>query len=313
MNKYLTSTFIITYLIAMIKTSIPILLAASGEIYSERSGVVNINLEGQILAGAFFAFLGAYITGSLFLGAIMGILAGMLFALAFGFACITKKASQIVVGITLNITALGITSYLNRAYFGITTSLPRVKVMPQVLVPVLNKIPILGEVFFSRDLMVYISLFTAILSYVIIFKTTFGLKMRSAGEYPRAAETMGVNVYRIQYISLLLCGGLAGLGGSYLTLGMLGGFMENISGGRGFIALALVIFGKWHPLKILLAAMLFGGADALQVRLQAIGADIPYQFMLMTPYLLTIFILIITGKRATQPAALGVPYDREKL
>lgn len=313
MNKYLTSTFIITFLIAMIKTSIPILFAASGEIYSERSGVVNINLEGQILSGAFFGFLGAYLTGSLLFGVLMGALAGMLFALVFGYACITKKASQIVVGITLNITALGITSYLNRACFGITTSLPRVDVLPQVLVPGLNKIPIIGEILFNRDLMVYMSIIFAFLSYIIIFKTTFGLKMRSAGEYPRAAETMGVNVFKIQYISLMICGTLAGLGGAYLTLGMLGGFMENISGGRGFIALALVIFGKWHPLKILLAAMLFGGADALQMRLQAIGAAVPYQFMLMAPYLLTIVILIITGKRATQPAALGVPYDREKL
>lgn len=313
MSEMLTIGFLVSFLIATVRASIPILLAASGEIYSERSGVVNINLEGQMLMGAFFGFLTAYLTGSLFLGTVAAALVGVVFAMLFGFACITRKASQIVVGITLNILALGLTSFLNRAFFGTAASLPRVDVYPVLPVPLLHHIPYLGAILFRHNGVIYGSVALALVSYVVINKTTFGLELRSAGEYPRAAETMGINVFRMQYLALVVCGALAGMGGAYLTLGMLGRFMEGISAGRGFIALALVIFAKWHPVKLIAAALVFGGANALQMRMQAYGIGIPYQIMLMLPYIVTVIILIITGTKTTAPAALGVPYEREQL
>lgn len=177
----------------------------------------------------------------------------------------------------------------------------------------MNQIPILGEIFFNNNIIVYLTIFTIIISNIIIFRTTFGLKLRSVGEYPRAAETMGVNVKKTRYIAVAICGLLAGLGGAFISVGILGGFMENITQGRGFIALAIVIFGKWNPYKALGAALIFGGAEALQVRMQVIGIQIPYQFMLIIPYLLTAIVLIITGRKAIAPAASGIPYEREKL
>lgn len=305
--------FWITFIAASVRTAVPILLAALGEIFAERSGVVNINLEGQMLFGAFVGFIVTYSTGNLLIGTIAGATAGMLLALLFGWVCITKLANQIVAGITLNILALGITSYFFRIIFGVTTKLPHVTTYQNIKIPLFNQIPILGEILFNNNIIVYLTIFIIIISNIIIFRTTFGLKLRSVGEYPRAAETMGVNVKKMRYVAVAICGLLAGLGGAFISVGILGGFMENITQGRGFIALAIVIFGKWNPYKALGAALIFGGAEALQVRMQVIGIQIPYQFMLIIPYLLTAIVLIITGRKAIAPAASGIPYEREKL
>lgn len=316
MNNFFSQldiAFWVTFLIASIRTAIPILLAAIGEIYAERAGILNINLEGQMLFGAFAGFIVTYLTGNLIIGTLAGAGAGLLLALLFGWISISKLANQIVAGITLNILALGVTSYFFRVIFGVTTKLPSVATYKNLEIPLLSKIPIIGDILFTNNLLFYITIIIVIVTNIALFKTTFGLKLRSAGEYPRAAETMGVNVVKMRYIALSVCGLLAGLGGAFISLGILGGFMENISQGRGFIALAIVIFGKWNPYKAMGAALLFGGAEALQVRLQAIGIQVPYQFMLVIPYLLTAIVLIMTGRKSIAPAATGIPYEREKI
>ncbi|KUO49775.1 MAG: hypothetical protein APF76_00590 [Desulfitibacter sp. BRH_c19] len=313
MSTIFNEIFIVTLIAASIRMAIPLLLAATGELIAERSGVVNISLEGQMLVGAFFGFIGTYFTGSLMFGAMVGTISGVLMSLVLNYMCVTLKTDQIIVGITLNIFALGITSYFYRVIFGITTTPPSVAIYKNISIPFLSKIPYLGPIVFEQSIIVYLSILIVIVVNIMLFKTSLGLKIRAAGEYPRAAETMGVNINKLRYLSVMLCGALAGLGGSYLSLGILGRFVDNLSAGRGFIALAIVIFGKWSPYKVLGAALLFGFADALQLRLQALGVQLPYQFMLMFPYAITIIAMIVTGKNSKAPQALSVPYDREKL
>lgn len=313
MSDIFNQVFIITFLAASVRMAVPILLAAIGEIFAERAGVLNISLEGEMLVGAFTAFVITYYTGSLFLGTVGGMVAGVLIALILAYICLIIHSDQIITGITLNIFALGLTSFWYRVIFGITTAPPNITVYSPITVPLLNKIPFIGPVLFQQNILVYLTIIIVIAANVILFKTSWGLKVRAAGEYPRAAETMGVNILKTRLIAIIICGALAGLGGTFLCLGILGRFVDNVTASRGFIALAIVIFGKWNPYKALGAALLFGAADALQLRLQAMGLQIPYQFMLMLPYALTILALIITGKNSAAPAALGVPYEREKL
>jgi len=293
--------------------AVPILLAAIGEIFAERAGISNINLEGQMLVGAFGAFLATYYTNSLLLGTLAGAISGALLALLLAYVCITLKVDQIITGITLNIFATGITSFIYRALFGVTSLPPAVSTYKTISIPILGKIPFLGPILFEQNILVYITVIIFIIANILLFKTKPGLRIRAAGEYPRAAETMGVNIFEVRYISTMICGALAGIGGAFLPLGILGGFVEKISAGRGFIALAIVIFGKWSPYKALGAGLLFGAADALQLRLQAMGMQMPYQFLLMLPYLLTIFAMVFTGKNTVGPAAVGKPYDREEI
>lgn len=313
MSNFLNQVFLVTFLAASIRMATPILLAAMGEIYAERAGIANINLEGQMLVGAFGAFLATYYTNNLLVGTLSGAVTGALLALLFAYVCITLKANQIIIGITLNIFAMGLTSFVYRALFGVTSLPPAIPIYEIISIPVLKEIPFLGPILFEQNILAYATIIIFIVSNVILFKTKLGLRIRAAGEYPRAAETMGVNVIGIRYLSTIICGAMAGLGGAFLPLGMLGGFVESITAGRGFIALAIVIFGKWAPYKALGAGLLFGAADALQLRLQAMGMELPYQFLLMLPYLLTIFAMIFTGKDSVGPAAVGIPYDREKI
>ncbi|GHV96093.1 ABC transporter permease [Spirochaetia bacterium] len=314
MSSIFSQVFIITLLAAGVRMSMPILLAATGEIFAERSGILNINLEGQMLMGAFLSFVAGYYTHNIFLALAAGMLGGMLQALLMALACITLGAQHVVVGITLNMFSLGFTSFWYRIVFGITTAPPRAGVgTGKFAIPLLSRIPWLGEIFFSQNFLFYVAIVIVTVSYYILFKTQFGLKIRATGEYPRAAETLGVKVNVIKYSSMAICGSLAGLGGSYLSLISLNYFMDNITASRGFIALAIVIFGKWNPWMVFFASLLFGTTDALQLRMQAAGVNMPYQLMLMLPYLLTIIVMVITSKHSRFPAALGMNYEREKL
>ncbi|MDR1318624.1 MAG: ABC transporter permease [Treponema sp.] len=314
MQSVFSQVFFITLLAAGVRMAMPILLAASGEIFAERSGILNINLEGQMLMGAFFSFVAGFYTKNIFLALSAGILGGILQALLLALACVTLGVQHVVAGITLNMFSLGCTSFWYRVVFGVTTAPPRADVgTGRLAIPLLRKIPWLGEIFFNQNILFYAALVISALSSFVLFKTQFGLKIRAAGEYPRAAETMGVKVNSVKYLSMVICGALAGMGGSYLSLISLNYFMDNITASRGFIALAIVIFGKWNPWKVFFASLLFGTTDALQLRLQAVGVNVPYQFMLMLPYLLTILVMIITSRRSHFPAALGLNYEREKL
>lgn len=314
MSTVFSVSFIVALLAAGVRMSIPILLPAVGEIYAERSGILNINLEGQMLCGAFAAFMAGYFTHSLAASLLAGALAGVLMALLMALCCIRYGANHCVMGITLNMFALGFTSFWYRVAFGVTTSPPKADVASGALaLPLLSKIPYLGEILFQQNFLFYLSVVIVGVTYFVLNKTQFGLQIRASGENPRAAETMGVHVKRMRYVSMTICGALAGVGGSFLSLVSLNRFVDNITASRGFIALAIVIFGKWKPWQVLLASLLFGTIDALQLRLQAIGVDVPYQLLTMLPYLLTIFVMVATAKRSHSPAALGENYEREKI
>ena len=305
--------FLVNLLNAGVRMAIPVILASVGCVFAERAGVLNISLEGQMLAGAFMAFITTYFTGNLNLGIVGGILGGCLMALILAVAGITLRANQTITGIALNMFASGATSFGFWILFGVSTTTPIIEKLPNYPIPGLSSIPVLGEMLFQHSVLVYLAYLLVAVCYVVLFKTTFGLKLRACGEHPKAAETMGVNVLATRYMGSLICGGLAGLGGAFLSLVALGMFADDVTAGRGFVALAIVIFGRWHPLLCTLAALFFGTIDAFQLRVQASGAEIPYQFLLMLPYAFTLLTMMFTSKRAAGPACVGQPYEREQI
>lgn len=302
--------FITAALAATIRLAIPILLAALGGMYSERSGIINIGLEGMMLMGALAGVVGSSFTGSPWVGLLLALLAGGLLALIHAYFTISLQVDQIVSGIAINILSLGLTSFLFRLIFGITTSPIRVNAFAPVPIPLLSKIPVLGPVLFSQNVLVYLALLLVPISAFFLYRTTEGLKIRTVGEHPKAADTAGIPVFRVRYICTVVSGILAGLGGVFLSLGQFNMFVDNMVAGRGFIAVAAIIFGKWNPWGILGASLIFGAADAIQVRLQTAGLGIPYQFSLMFPYILTIIALTGLVGRTVPPAAEGKPYVR---
>ena len=297
---------------ATVRMAIPIFLAGLGEVFSERAGVLNISIEGQMLVGSLAGFIAAYYTGSLLTGFLAGAAAGMAVASVAGFFSISRRLDQTIIGVLLNIFCLGLTSFVNRVTFGISATPPTVAALPAMPIPWLAQIPVVGTALFQQNLLVYLAVATVPVAWWLLFRTSVGLDLRAVGENPQAAETMGVNVVAMRYLGLLAGGALAGVAGAFLSLALLGRFVDNITSGRGFIALAIVIFGGWKPQRVLCGALLFGFADALQLRLQAVGLQLPYQFLLMLPYVLTIAVLSVTSRRIIAPAALGLPYSREK-
>lgn len=295
--------------------SIPLMLPAIGEIFAERSGIMNINLEGQMLMGAFFSFVVGHYTGSVVLALLAGAIAGMMQALLMATACIRWRGQHVVVGIVLNMFVLGFTSFWYRVVFGVTVAPPTANVSGETTtaIPGLSSIPIIGKILFDQHFLFYIAIIVAIAAAFVLKRTYFGFKVKASGENPRAAETMGVNVPRTRYLSMTICGILAGLGGSFLSVITLNRFVDNITASRGFIALALVIFGRWNPIAVFFSSLFFGTADALQLRLQAVGLEVPFHLMLMVPYLLTVIVMIATSRKSRAPAALGSNYEREKV
>ena len=287
----------------------PLLLASLGEIVSERSGVFNIGLEGMMLMGAFCGFLGLHLTDSLSIGILAGMAGGLFLALISAYLSVTLGVDQIVSGIALNIFAVGFTSSFYRIIFGLTPPQVETSRMFPLGIPWLEDLPFIGPIFFNQVPLVYVAFALVPLLWFILFRTTIGLQVRSLGEHPLAADIAGVSVAQIRYLSVLLAGSFAGLGGAYLSLGPLNLFSDNMIAGRGFIALAVVIFGRLNPFGALGAALLFGAAEALQLRLQAMGLDIPYQILLMLPYVATVVVLVGLIGKTRLPAALGVPYN----
>lgn len=310
MKDMLNITFIIALLSASIRLSVPILFAALGGMYSERSGVVNIGLEGIMLVGAFAGVVGSYFTGSYWMGALVAILSGVMIAALFALITVKIKINQIVSGVAINLLAIGITSFFYRALFGITTVPITVNAFKPYSIPILSNIPIIGEIFFRQTVLVYIAFLLVPISSFIFYKTSMGLSIRTVGEHPMAADTVGIPVDKVRIICVLISGALAGLGGCFLSLGQFNMFVDNMVSGRGFIAVAAVIFGKWSPKGVLMASLIFGVADALQIRMQMSGLGIPYQFLLMLPYLLTVVAVTGIVGRTTSPKALGKPYEK---
>lgn len=313
MLELFSLNFIVSLLNAGVRMGVPIALTAMGEIYAERSGILSICLEGEMLMGAFLAFVGMYYSGSLAVGMLCGLLGGMVIAAALAISAIAFNANQTLCGIALNMFAVGATSFFNWLFFGVSTTPTFVAKLPVIGIPLLRDIPVLGPILFEHSAVVYLCFLLAGLSYVALFKTTIGLKLRACGEYPRAAETMGVNVQRMRYGTTLLSGAFSGLGGAFLSLVLLGMFSDNITASRGFIALSIVIFGRWNPLAVLLAATFFGTVDALQLRIQALGFSVPYQFMVMLPYVLTLAAMMLTSRNSRSPAYCAKPYKKEEL
>ena len=284
---------VVGLLFSAIRLSTPLLLAALGGLYSERSGVINIALEGLMLAGAFTAATMTYYTGSPWLGLAAAIVAGMLVALIHGVACIRFKADQVVSGTAINILFLGVPALLSGAFFqstGATPQLAQHQLMP--LAPIVLAFVLVP------------------VTWYVLYRTPFGLRLRAVGENPEAADTAGVDVARVRYAGVLLSGALAAIGGAYLSIGQSSLFARNMSAGRGFIALAALIFGKWRPVQTMLACLLFGFAEALSIQMQGVS-QIPVQFIQIIPYVLTIVVLAGFIGQSRAPRALGMPYQKK--
>jgi ABC-type uncharacterized transport system permease subunit len=283
----------------------PLLLAALGELLAERAGIINVGLEGILLMGAFAAMAATDISDAPLLGIVAAGLAGLVLAALFAYVVVVQRANQVVAGIALNLLALGLSGVAYRALFGVTGAALTVRGIPRLPIPLLSSLPVLGPAFFVQSALGYVALALVPLLAFGLYATIPGLTLRMVGENPQAAAAQGVAVERTQIRAVLACGVLAAMGGAYLVVAYAHTFVEGMSAGRGFIALAIVIFGRWSPLGILGAALLFGFATALQFHVQALGLPIPYQFPLMMPYVLTLLVLAgyAGGRRA--PAALG--------
>ena len=298
---------------SMLRYATPLTFAAMGGLFSERTGVVNIGLEGMMLMGAFWGIWGADVTGSWELGIVIAALSGMSLALVHAFFSIHLRADQIVTGTAVNFLALGITGYAYVDIYGNEGIPPSVPEIPDVNLGRIQDIPFFGSVFGSLNLMIWLSFLVVILSYIIIFRTPIGLRIRAVGEHPRAADTVGISVYGIRYAGVLISGALAALGGAYLSLGFVHTFDQNFTGGKGFIALAALIFGNWRPFGAFAATLLFGFSSALADRLPdyfSSGSQVPLFFNIL-PYVLTLIAVAGIIGRSTPPAADGRPYVKQ--
>lgn len=306
----MTEQYISLLLVAAVSLAAPLLFAALGELISERAGVINIELEGMMLVGAFTGIWGAYLSGSVWVGFIAAGLGGLIIALIHGVTCFVFLANQVVSGVVLNILALGLTTFGLDAVFGATLN-RSVGTLQRIRIPVLADIPFVGPALFSQRLTVYLVLLLVPATWWLLNRTSVGLALKSAGERPDAAEALGVRVMRVRWVALMSCGVLAGIGGGQLTLAGLGFFTPNVTAGRGFIALAAVVFGKWNPVGAAAAVVLFATANAFQIRAQALGIDLPYQLLVSLPYLATLVALAGLLRRMRPPAALGINYQPE--
>ena len=299
-------------LVSSIVRATPIALAALSGIYSERSGVVNIGIEGMMLIGAFTSVVFASITHNMFVGVIAGILAGMVLGALHGVLSIKYKVNQIISGAGIIILALGLTSYLQRSVLNNFPQLnqpgPAIAALP---IPGLWRIPVLGPVFFNLSPIIYTLFVLLIVTQVLMNKTRWGLRVRSVGEHPKAADTLGINVFRIRYISVLISGAIAGLAGTYMSIGAAGRFNEGMTAGKGFLGLAAMIFGNWNPFGAFAGSLIFGFFDSWQEKLSLLQVGIPVDLLGMAPYIATMIVLAGFVGRSRMPAADGVPYKKE--
>ena len=309
MNSLLDSALIAAVIASTLRSTAPILLAALGESYVERAGLLNLGIEGMMVAGAFSSFLVGLRMDNLWLGFLSASLVGILLGLIFGLMTITLKVNQIVVGLGLTIFSHSGCSFLHRVIFG--------NQFPIFFgaggtneIPLLSKIPVIGQSIFNQHWLLYIAFLLIPVLYVIMYKTRIGLRIRAVGETPWAADASGVNVFQIRYFTIALGGFLSGLGGAFLALGDLSFFIPDMIQGRGYIAIVVVMLGKWNPVNVGLGALLFGFALSLTSALQIMGVNISPDFILMTPYLVVIAALLIFARSTNLPSALCIPYER---
>ncbi|MDR1137853.1 MAG: ABC transporter permease [Synergistaceae bacterium] len=304
---------LISILAAAVRSGTPVLYSVMGETITERSGVMNLGLEGIMLLGAFAGFSATLHTGNPVLGLCASFFSGALLTVIHAFLCVTIGANQVVSGLALSLFGGGMSAMLGRNHIGETIS-----GFSSFNFPVLGRIPLIGPVFFRHDILVYASYVLVAAMCFFIFRTRPGMNLRAVGENPRAADAMGLSVWRARYLYTLLGGGLSGLAGGYLSVVYNQMWVEGMTAGRGWIAVALVIFGIWHPLRGMLGCYLFGGIDALQMRIQAAGTNVPAPLLMMLPYLTTLCVLTFisirkhSGARSGAPASLGAPFRREE-
>jgi ABC-type uncharacterized transport system permease subunit len=310
-----TSFSLIGILSASLQLATPILLGALAAILCERSAVINIAVEGMMLSAAFTSVFVANATGSTGLGFLAALVTGAILAAWHAVLSIQFKVNQIISGTVINIFATGLTNFLNQRIMQEYTQFNNEVTLPYLsqLVPDLGKIPIVGPLFFDQTPIVWLGLILLVVIQVMLFHTRWGLRTRAVGEHPRAADTLGINVFRVRYTNVILGGVVAGLGGAYFTLGSVGRFDKLMTSGRGFIAMAAMIFGNWTPTGAFASSLIFGFADALQVKLQILigQVNIPYEFLLMLPYLVTMIALAGVVGRVQMPAADGQPYEKQ--
>jgi ABC-type uncharacterized transport system permease subunit len=300
---------LVTWLAMSIRMAIPVLFAALGGLISQKSGVFNFGVEGMMLVGAFLGYYGSLITGSPWIGLLFGVISGAVLGLLLGYASIRLGVNQLVIGIGASIFALGLTSYLYRL-MNVGTS-TEATMFPDINIPWLSNIPVLGTLLFEHSFLVYVGFILVPIIAWFFKRTTLGLNLRAAGENPQVVETAGIDVYKYRYAAMAVSGILSALGGSFLTLTQVSRFLENLTAGRGWIAVSAIILGKYNPWGVLAACLLFGAADALQMQAQVLGVKIPYQFLMMTPYILAILAMSGVVGKVHHPAAQGQPYLKD--
>jgi general nucleoside transport system permease protein len=312
MDQILQTAFVSGLIGATMRMATPIIFATLGEILAERSGVLNLGIEGIMLMGAVTGFLVSISSGSLWFGVLMAALVGMALGLLMAFLSVHLGLSQHVSGLGITLFAAGLAMFIYRLHFGSPTVPPTVKPFQQVAIPWLSEIPVIGPGLFKQYTLTYIAWLLVPALSILLYKTNVGLKIRTVGENPIVADTVGVNVTLTRTLCLVVGGALMGVGGAFLTLAHQNMFLIDVIGGRGWVAIAMVIFGNWDPVKGTLGALIFGCLDGLQLRLQGLGFKLSFHVFLMIPYLLTIVALVSVSRKASVPAGLLKPYRREE-
>ncbi len=313
MGDFFQETILISVFAATIRIATPLLFAALGELITERAGILNLGVEGTMLMAAFAAFVGAYATGSAVAGVLVAMLAGAMMSFLMVFMAATLKVEQVVTGLALNLLAAGMSLYLYKAFFaGDGTTFPTVDVMQTVPIPLLSDIPWIGPIFFTQKILTYLAFLMVPAVWFFLYRTKYGLEIRCLGENPKVIDTKGMSVTLRQYGAVIMGGMLIGLGGAFVTIGSVARFVPEITNGRGWLALVIVIAANWRPMGILVATLVFAFLDAFQLQSQGIGVDLPYQIFLALPYVMAIVLMIFKSRlgKSEEPARLAVPYFR---
>jgi simple sugar transport system permease protein len=302
----------VTFAKLVMLTLVPYVLAGQGTMLGGRTGVFNVAQEGIMLVGASVGFLGGYLTGSVPIGVLLAVIAGGLFGLALAYFTTSLKMNQFVIGLAIFFFCVGLASLLYKVVIGVTLVPPLIPTLKEVPIPGFSRIPILGDIFFAQNWLVYFTILLSAALYWFLYRTRLGLELRSVGENPKAADSLGVNTTRMRYATAIVGGMLMALAGAYLPMVYTGTYTADMVKGRGWLAIALTFFGGWSPHLIFFGALFFAGIEVLAFRMQVGGGGIPYQFLLMLPYLATLLVMMFAFRRARVPAFLGQNYDREK-
>lgn len=310
--------FWISLLASSLRLATPLILASMGGYFSEKSGVINIGLEGLMLTGAFAAAIANFSTGSPMIGVISGVMASATLAFLYAISCVTLKSNQVVAGMAINILAYGLTPLLSNVFYRTTGSTPSIEMvdhMQEWNIPILSSIPIIGDILGHHIFLVYFAILSVFAIHYWSSRFPSGLSLRAVGEHPEAADSLGISVTKTRYMGVIMSGVFCGLAGAFLSIGHASGFSRGMTSGRGYIALTALIFGKWKPIPTLVACLLFGFTDALQIRMQGVSippfGEIAPQFVQMIPYIVTMVVLAGFVGKSSAPKALGVPYSKQ--